>query len=268
MALPHLREVVSSIHAELSAASGLHVVLGLESSLLREAPPAPPALLPRQGPTARFPSTQAHVLVQVSAEERERLLWSLRRVLALSQAVLSLEEEVLGGRIGEGRDAFGFRDGLLRPTPEQVRATALIPSGAMAGASWLLYLRFQQDLDLFSHLKPQAQERVVGRTHDGELVVDPPAEAHILRARAAGAGENQLLIRRGFPFRHAGEEGLVFMAAAADPDAYRRSLDALLGAGGQTPDAMLRYATAVSGGVYLAPPLNWFHSAAPGGGVP
>ncbi|QRN97185.1 Dyp-type peroxidase [Archangium violaceum] len=264
MALPQLRQVVSSIHAELSAASGLHVVLGLEASLLREAPPAPPALLPRRGPTARFPSSQSHVLVQVSAEERERLLWSLRRVLALSQAVLSLEEEVLGGRIGVGRDAFGFRDGLLLPTPEQVRRTALIPSGPMAGASWLLYLRFQQDLDLFSHLKPQAQERVVGRTHDGELVVDAPAEAHILRARAAGAGENQLLIRRGFPFRHRGEEGLVFVAAAADPDAYRRSLDALLGVGGQTPDALLRYATAVGGGLYLAPPRDWFHTTGPG----
>jgi putative iron-dependent peroxidase len=263
VALPQLREVVSSIHAELSTASGVHAVLGLESTLLDDAPRVHPALLPRESPTARFPSTQAQVLVQVSADERERLLWALRRVLALSQAVLSLEEEVLGGRIGVGREAFGFRDGLLRPTPEQVQRTALLPSGPLAGASWLLYLRFQQDLDLFSHLKLPAQERVVGRTHEGELVVDAPAEAHILRARASGAGENQLLIRRGFPFRQGGEEGLVFVAAAADPDAYRRSLDALLGVGGQPPDALLRYATAVSGGLYLAPPRDWFLATVP-----
>jgi putative iron-dependent peroxidase len=255
-ALPQLNETVSALYAELSAAGGLHTVLGLQPSLLPGAP-ASSALLPREGPTARFPSTQSHVLVQVSANGRELMLWALRRVLALSQAVLYLEEEVLGGRIGEGRDAFGFRDGLLRPTPEQVQRTALVPSGPLAGASWLLYLRFQQDLERFGRLKPQAQERVVGRTRDGALVPDAPAEAHIHRARASGAGENQLLIRRGFPFRHGGEEGLAFVSASADPEYYQRSLDALLGVGGQTPDAMLRYARAVSGGLYLAPPANW-----------
>ncbi|QRK10781.1 Dyp-type peroxidase [Archangium violaceum] len=260
-ALPQLREVVSSIHEELSATQGLRMVLGLEPALLPESP-TQPALLPREGPTARFPSSQAHVLVQMSTCERELLLCALRRVLALSKGVLYLEEELLGGRIGVGREPFGFRDGLLKPTREQVRRTAIVPSGPLAGASWLLYLRFQQDLDLFNHLRTQAQERVVGRTREGELVVDAPAEAHILRARASGAGENQLLIRRGFPFRHGGEEGLAFLAASADPDGYRRALDALLGADGQTPDAMLRYATAVGGGLYLAPPRGWFHCPA------
>ena len=259
VALPQLREVVGAIHAELSAAEGLNTVLGLQPTLVHGAPEHS-ALLPREGPTARFPSTQSHVLVQVSAEGRELLLWALRRVHALSQAVLYLEEEVLGGRIGEGRDAFGFRDGLLRPTPEQVRRAALVPSGPLAGASWLLYLRFQQDLERFGLLKPPAQARVVGRTHDGELVDDAPAEAHIHRARASGAGENQLLIRRGFPFRHGGEEGLAFVSASADPDYYQRSLDALLGVGGQPPDAMLRYARAVGGGLYLAPPRDWFQA--------
>ncbi|MCY1073007.1 Dyp-type peroxidase [Archangium lansingense] len=250
---------MSAVHAELSAAEGLHLVLGLQHTLLPNAPTLS-ALLPREGPTARFPSTQSHVLVQVSAEGRELLLWSLRRILSLSKAVLYLEEEVLGGRIGEGRDAFGFRDGLVLPTREQVLRNAVVPSGPLAGASWLLYLRFQKDLERFGHLKPRAQEYVVGRTRDGELVADAPAEAHIHRARASGAGENQLLIRRGFPFRHSGEEGLAFVSASADPDYYQRSLDALLGAGGQTPDAMLRYARAVSGGLYLAPPRDWFHS--------
>ncbi|KFA91679.1 Dyp-type peroxidase [Archangium violaceum] len=258
-AVPQLRETISALYGELSAARGLNTVLGLQPTLLPEAPISP-ALLPREGPTARFPSTQSHVLVQVSANGRELLLWSLRRVLALTQAVLYLEEEVLGGRIGEGRDAFGFRDGLLRPTREQVRRAALVPSGHLAGASWLLYLRFQQNLERFGRLKPQAQEFVVGRTRDGELVPDAPPEAHIHRVRASGAGENQLLIRRGFPFRQSGEEGLAFVSASADPEYYQRSLDALLGVGGQTPDAMLRYARAVGGGLYLAPPSDWFHA--------
>jgi len=260
-----LREVVSSLHAELGPVEGLNTVLGLEPTLLPEAAPLAPPLLPREGPTARFPSTQSQVLLQVSASHREPLLWALRRTLALSKGVLVLEEELLGGRIGEGRDAFGFRDGLMRPTREQVHRTAIVSTGPLAGASWLLYLRFQQDLERFGRLKPGAQERVVGRTREGELVLDPPAEAHIHRARAAGAGENQLLIRRGFPFRHLGEEGLAFLSASAEPGYYARSLDALLGSRGGPPDALLRYATAVGGGLYLAPPRDWFHSTSPRG---
>jgi putative iron-dependent peroxidase len=259
VALPQLREVLSALYAEQSTREGLHLVLGLQPALLPEAP-ARPALLPREGSTARFPSTQSHVLVQVSARERELLLVALRRVLALSRGVLSPQEEVLGGRIGEGREPFGFRDGLHRPTREQVRRTALVPSGPLAGASWLLYLRFQQDLERFGRLKPAARARVVGRTPDGEPVIDAPAEAHVHRARASGAGDNQRFIRRGFPFRQGGEEGLAFVAASADPEEYPRALDALLGVGGQPPDALLRYATAVGGGLYLAPAHNWFHA--------
>jgi Dyp-type peroxidase family len=259
VALAQLREVLSALHAELEEARDVHGVLGVEPALVAEARPTAPALLPREGPTARFPSTQAQVLVQVSTEERERLLWALRRTLEVSRGVLVLQEEVLGGRIGEGRDAFGFRDGLLSPTREQVERTAVVASGPLAGASWLLYLRFLQDLERFGRLKPGAQERVVGRTRDGALVPQPPAEAHLVRVRAAGAGENQLLIRRGFPFRHGGEEGLAFVAVSGEPGYYPRSLDMLLGSGGQPPDALLRYATAVGGGLYLVPPRDWFH---------
>lgn len=257
-ALPYLREAVSAIHAELASAQGVHAVIGLQPMLVPDAPPEGPPVLPREGATLRFPSTQVQVLVQVSADSRARLLWALRRIRALSAAVLVLEEEVLGGQIGEGREPFGFRDGLLKPSREQIRHTALVSTQPLAGASWLLYVRFQQDLSLFSHLSRPAQERVVGRTHDGELLADPPAEAHVLRARLHGGGEMPTFIRRGFPFRQSGEEGLAFIAASADPEHYRRSLDALLGTGEGPADAMLRYATPVAGGLYLAPPRGWF----------
>ncbi len=255
-ARPHLREVLSALHAELSVAPSLHSVLALEPALLPEAPPVTPAPLPLEGRTARFPSTQAQVLLQVASTGREPLLWALRRTTALCAGVLSLQEEVLGGRIGEGREPFGFRDGLHPPSREEIQRHAIVASGPLAGASWLLYLRFQQDLRRFAGLRPHAQERVIGRTRDGELLPRPPEEAHVVRARSR---ENRLLIRRGFPFRHHGEEGLAFLSATSEPGYHRRSLEALLGHGDTPPDALLRYATAVGGGLYLAPPHDWFH---------
>ncbi len=260
-ALASLREAAGALSTELASASGLHALLAFDAALVSPAahalPLSPP--LPRASVHGRFPSTQAQALLQLAADSRERLLWALRRARAHFAAVLEPEEEVLGGRIGDGREPFGFRDGLRPPSREDVLRTAVVASGPLAGAAWLLYLRFQQDLERFGRIKPHAQALVMGRTPEGEEVPHAPADAHLARARAPGAGPTTYLIRRGFPFRQGGEEGLVFLAASADPLRFHRSLDALLGADGGPPDALLRYCTAVGGGLYLAPPRDWFH---------
>jgi putative iron-dependent peroxidase len=253
-----LRAVLTALHTELSGAGEVKAVLGLEPGLVLPELRTLPPVLPREGATTRLPSTQAQVLVQLAADSRERLLWALRRTRTLTSGVLSLQEEVLGGRIGVGREAFGFRDGLRPPSREQVRRTAVVPEGPLQGASWLLYLRFQQDLERFARLRPGAQERVVGRTREGELLPSLPEDSHLARVRAAGTWENTGFIRRGFPFRDHGEEGLAFLSAAATPSLYPRALDVLLGATGGPTDALLRYARAVGGGLYLAPPQDWF----------
>ncbi len=267
-ALPHLRDATALLLAELDTQRELHTLLALAPGLVSPGAEAGPPLLPRRGAQARFPSTQAALLLQLSAPTREPLLWALRRAAAHFRGVLHPDEELLGGRIGDGREPFGFRDGLRAPTPDEVRRTALVASGPLAGAAWLLYLRFQQDLARFSRLAPRAQARVVGRTPEGALVPDLPPDAHVARARAAGAGEASAFIRRGFPFRHAGEEGLAFVAASADPTRFHRALDALLGAPDAAPDALLRYATPVGGGLYLAPPRDWFQPHPQQGAVP
>lgn len=251
-------EVAGSLYQELGKAQGVRALVALEAGLVPEALPAP-AVLPLEGPAARLPSTQAQLLVQLAAESREALLLAQRRLAPLSAGVLALEEELLGGRIGRGREPFGFIDGVKVPTPEQVRQRALVPEGPLQGGSWVLYLHFLQDLERFGRLRPQAQEQVVGRTKEGAPLESPPDTAHIIRARA-GCGAP--FIRRSFPYRENGEEGLAFLAAAARPEDYVHTLRAMLGLQGPQ-DALLRYATAVGGGLYLAPPEPWLRSHAP-----
>lgn len=216
---------------------------------------APPPFLPRESEAGRFPSTQSTLLVQVAAETREALMEPLRRLRAIFRGDLTLDEEVLGGRLGIGRDAFGFRDGVNSPSKEEIERIARIAEGEDAGGSWLLYLRMPQDLERFATLRPRAQERVIGLSRDAQPIDDAPADSHVSLARAWRKAAT--FVRRGFPFRDEGEEGLVFVAASARPESYPRALDVMLGREGP-PDALLRYAQAVSGGLYFAPPdADW-----------
>lgn len=263
-AASQLRPATSELHAELSRAPDVDFLLAFDARLVSPAAAPEAPLLPRRGssPGAHFPSTQAHALLQLASDSRERLLWALRRAQANLAGVLVPDEEVLGGRIGDGREPFGFIDTVRAPSNEDVRRTAVVASGPLVGATWLLYLRFQQDIARFGRLRPQAQAHVVGRTPEGQEVPRMPPDAHLARARPTGAPPNTYLIRRGFPFRQGGEEGLAFIGAVADPRRFASSLDALLGADGGPPDALLRYCTAVGGGLYLAPPQDWFHAGA------
>lgn len=207
-------------------------------------------VLPRTGPGGVFPSTQGDVFLQVAGLEREPFLRPFRRTEAVLRGLVSLDEELYGGRIADGREPFGFPDLPALPTTEQIREQAVLPSGPLAGCSWLLYLRFRQDLERFGLLRPAAQERVMGLTRAGERLPDAPPDSHL----AVTSG--QTFIRRGFPYRAHGEEGLAFLAAARDAGYLGESLDALLGNGSRPPDAVLRYAAAVGGGLYLVPPSS------------
>lgn len=213
---------------------------------------SPGAVLPRRGPGAALPATQGDLFVQVAALDAESGLRLLRKAQRTLETFCWLDVELLGGRIGDGREAFGFRDGLEPPTEKEILESAVIPEGPAAGASWVLYQRWRQDRETFLRLREPRQADVFGRWPDGALKEDAPANAHVrLQQDAARYGR---LIRRGFPFRSAGHEGLCFVAASRSARHFVSALEWMVGVPGRESDALLRYCTAVEGGVYVAPP--------------
>jgi Dyp-type peroxidase family len=196
--------------------------------------------LPMARGDARFPSTQADLLVQVAGDDRQALLDRVRQCKAVLAPVCDLDEELLGGKIGDGREPFGFRDGIKAPTKADIDQKAICKDGS----SFVLYQRYEQSLERFAALRELEQLRVFGITKDGRDLEHPPEDAHVQRARKWAA-----IIRRGFPYRASGAEGLAFVAASNDLKMFERGLETML------TEPLLRWAEALSGGVYRAPPL-------------
>jgi hypothetical protein len=72
-------------------------------------------------------------------------------------------------------------------------------------------------------------------------------------ARGYRSADKGWFVRRGFPYREKGEEGLCFLALAAAPERFGEAFDAMTtGPGGA--DALLAYLEARAGGLYFVPP--------------
>lgn len=245
---------VRDVMRRLASRGGVSGLVAVHPRWLEQSVELPP-VLPRSGLGGTFPSTQGDLFVQVSADSREGLFWGLEQVKQLWSFGFTLDEELQGGKIGDGRDVFGFRDVPVPPTPDEIRTIARIGSGSLVGGTWLLYQRYVQDVEHFGRLSTTDQEETFGVKPDGTLLDAPPPDSHVGLTRERDLPTESRFVRRGFPYRANGESGLAFIAASAVPSSFTRSLDLMLGASGEA-DRLLRYARAIGGGVYYALPAT------------
>lgn len=146
---------------------------------------------------------------------------------------LTVLDRVLGQRIGEGREAFGFLDGKI-PTRAEL-AAALTPDGDAV----LLWMLWQQDVVGFGALPAAEQERVLGVDRSGHRLHDAPSSAHVRRMEGAS------IVRRGFPTED--RRGLAFVAVGPSPAVLSRALAALDG------DALMGFARVKSAATFIVP---------------
>lgn len=228
------------------------VLVGLRADLFADGSPAREVheLFPMSGGGTTLISTQAAVFVQVASAERWPGVRALRRISLVMSSVADLDEEVLGGPL-DGREAFGYRE--RGPTPAELDHLT-VKDGAFHGYSVILWMRWIQDVRRFEARPAKKRDDVFGIRPDGDPISPEPAGAHVPLTR--NAGQSWRMVRRGFPWRAAGVEGLAFVAASSGTESFQITLKAMLGSGG-TADRLLGYARAVSGGIYVAPPKGW-----------
>jgi deferrochelatase/peroxidase EfeB len=202
----------------------------------------------------RFKIGDAAVFVQISAQSDVHRLYALRVVDEVLRPVLLSCREILGARILNGQETFGFQDG----TEGRGNYSLSVAKALPADGAWLFFQRFCQNaIKFFSQDQtPLAKAQVVGIPPMGTGGVQTQVRASLAEAPAPNAHvtlmkvANPTIIRRGFPCRCDGEEGLAFVGVVPAFDTIPQLLSRII----NSPDALLPFIDGREGGLFYCPP--------------
>ncbi|MFN8017767.1 MAG: Dyp-type peroxidase [Acidimicrobiales bacterium] len=266
---------VRASNADHRTTGGVNLVVGLGPTawdLVRGGLPAPkgfgafPGYADAAGALAA-PATQRDVWIWAHGSTPDVVIDVIRAAAAALGPVATLELDQPGFTYRDSRDLTGFVDGSANPFLDDAPDEACIPEGAPgAGGCCALTLRFVHDLASF-HAQPVAdQERVIGRTKDHSVELDPkPDDAHIARAEAEGDdGEELVVYRRSVPFATAAEQGLYFVSFGRDVARFDTQLRRMYGVADDGPvDRLLSFTTPLSGSFWFCPSVDDLDEVAP-----
>jgi porphyrinogen peroxidase len=131
-----------------------------------------------------------------------------------------------------------------------------------AGGSYVIVQKYLHDLTSWNALSVEQQEAAVGRTklNDVELP-DQAANSHIVLNQIEDEdGNERPILRFNMPFGRVGarEFGTYFIGYAAAPDVIEQMLSNMfVGNPPGTTDRLLDFSTAVTGGLFVVPPLDF-----------
>lgn len=215
----------------------------------------------------RAPATQHDAWLWISGSTPD-VTWDHARAATLSvHDVAKLAAEQPAFTYRDNRDLTGFIDGSANPPIRRAAGAALVPLGQPGeGGSHVLAMKWIHDLDAFSRLPVEEQERVFGRSKPDsvEMPADrKPPDSHIARANIDAGGEEIEIFRRNVPWGTVEQHGVYFLAFSSDPSRYDRMLSRMFGTVGDgLHDRLTDFSHPVSGSYYFAPSLDALNSVA------
>lgn len=173
-------------------------------------------------------------------------------------------DELHGFRYFDERDLLGFVDGTESPTgPEAQRVVTIAGEPPFDGGSYLIVQRYLHDLGSWNALSVEQQEAAIGRHKLDDIEI--PDDAKATNAHAAltsitdDAGNDLKIVRENMPFGSVGKQyGTYFIGYAAQVSVIERMLhNMFVGDPPGTYDRILDFSTAVTGGLYFVPTVDF-----------
>ncbi len=218
------------------------------------------------GPRHTAPATPGDLLFHLRAESMDVCFELAGRILKAMAGAVTVVDEVHGFRFFDNRDLLGFVDGTENPDgPIATSATTIGDEDPdFTGSCYVHVQKYMHDMTSWDSLSVTEQERVIGRTklEDIELGDDvKPSNSHIaLNVITDEDGTELKIVRHNMPFGEVGkgEYGTYFIGYSRTPAVTERLLrNMFLGDPPGNTDRVLDFSTAVTGGLFFSPTVDF-----------
>ncbi len=225
-----------------------------------------------RGPRHVAPSTQGDLLFHIRAETLDFCFELAGRIVDAMVGAITVVDEVHGFRFFDNRDLLGFVDGTENPDGPLAQAAVFVgdEDPKFAGGSYVIVQRYLHDMAAWNSLSATEQERVIGRTKLDDIELDDdekPANSHVaLNVVTDEDGHERKIVRHNMPFGAVGkpEFGTYFIGYAATPDVTEQMLrNMFLGDPPGNTDRILDFSTAVTGGLFFSPLVDFLNNPPP-----
>jgi porphyrinogen peroxidase len=224
------------------------------------------------GPRHTAPATPGDLLFHIRAESLDVCFELANHILKAMAGAVTVVDEVHGFRFFDNRDLLGFVDGTENPDgPRAVKATQIGDEDpAFAGSCYVHVQKYVHDMTAWDSLSVNEQERVIGRTKLEDIELDDnekPANSHIaLNVVTDEDGHELPIVRHNMPFGEIGigEFGTYFIGysrTAAVTEQMLRNM--FLGDPPGNTDRVLDFSTAVTGGMFFSPTVDFLDDPPP-----
>lgn len=229
------------------------------------------------GPHHTAPATPGDLLFHIRAESLDVCFELADRILRSMAGAVSVVDEVHGFRYFDNRDLLGFVDGTENPDgPLAVSATAIgAEDPEFEGSCYVHVQKYLHEMSSWNSLSVNEQELVIGRTKLENLELDDdekPANSHIaLNVITDEDGTELKIVRHNMPFGELGkgEYGTYFIGYSRTPRVTERLLrNMFLGDPPGNTDRILEFSTAVTGGLFFSPTVDFLDDPPPLPGAP
>ena len=228
------------------------------------------------GPRHRAPATPGDLLFHVRAETMDVCFELAGQVVKAMDDAVTVVDEVHGFRFFENRDLLGFVDGTENPDgPLAVSATQIGDEDPdFAGSCYVHVQKYVHDMAAWESLSVTEQERVIGRTKLEDIELDddekPPNSHLALNVIEEEDGTELKIVRHNMPFGEIGksEFGTYFIGysrTAAVTEQMLRNM--FIGEPPGNTDRILDFSTAVTGGLFFTPTVDFLEDPPPLPGV-
>ncbi|HTT24455.1 MAG TPA: Dyp-type peroxidase [Candidatus Sulfotelmatobacter sp.] len=236
---------------------------------------------PRPAELHRFPeirsgprhavSTPGDLIFHIRAKRMDLCFELATQIMARLEGAVTTADEVHGFRYFDERDLLGFVDGTENPTGSAAADAVFIgeEDAVFSGGSYVIVQKYLHDLDAWSELSTEDQEKIIGRKKVSDIELDDsvkPSCAHNALTVIEENGKEIKILRDNMPFGRPGhgEFGTYFIGYSRSPRTIEQMLQHMfIGRPPGNYDRILDFSTAVTGSLFFIPPATFLDNVSP-----